>query len=1423
MVSKKTTKTATQQDKAYDSISTIEGLEAIRIRPGMYVGSTTSDDGKNPRALQQLAQEVISNSADEAMNGYGSTVSLTIHDDNSISITDEGRGIPAGKDFDDVIRAATVLHSSGKFDSESYNTSGGQNGIGLKGATALSEWLRIDAVTSTGDAYSITFEQENVIKKSIRKAKRGEQTGTTITFLPDDTIFSNIDWDAKQLAHKLDELAYITPGVEYSLTDTRPKEHVHKSYVHNDGMRDMVRAHAEGIDMVGTDEPLRFTGNYYFDENNKPVGSEEEVTDKSGLTKIGVEVSLAWTESVSENIICYTNGIPNKDGGPHLDGARAAINKAVSDYAKTNKLLKGKERITSEDTRDGLVMVVSVSIPGNILQFESQTKEKLGTTQARAAVSNVLEDGLSRWLYDNGKQSKQIIDRMKDASEAREAAIKARKASKLSRSSKSKKDIFDVSSKLVRSTAKDPKNRELVLVEGDSAGGSVIKGREMVKINGKNSIIQAVLPLRGKVLNVKKAKLSKILSNTEISTIIQVLGAGFGKDFDVNKLQYDKTIILADGDDDGAHIISLIITMFWGLMPEMIRNGHLYVAQPPLFRFDTYKGGKRIKAFALDNEEYEQVKDNYKGWNVTRLKGLGEMDSVELNETVIKKGNRKLIRITADHVIEANKKVDLLMGGSQDAASKRREWIQEVVDFLDSGDNDTASLGEISEDIDEHVHDELESDNYDPEIALEADEDYNYLELSDVLSATMSRYSKAAILRQIPDVRDGMKPVHRRILHTMSANNWSPTAKHTKMAKVVGAVLAYHPHGDSSVFDAAVPMSQPWSANVPYLDIDGNNGSPLNTNDWAASRYIEGRLSKNISLLTDGMKENAVKFIPNYDNTEKEPVVMNAQYPALLTNGSEGMAVGFSTNIEPHSPVELLKAAELLNRKPDSTLSDLMRFVKGPDLPTGGVVLDREGIKDIYKRGYGKFVIRGKVETDKNVIKITELPYTVTRSALLDSIANALANSPVGNQVKSFDDETLGEEDYCNIVIELNKTADVENFVNFLYKKTKLQVNFNANHYAIIDKTPQLFSLQEYLEHFLQFRRECTRNQYEFEQDKKQKRLHIVEGFIKMISTDVTEKVIQEIKKAKGTREDAAQRIEKFGFSNEQALAIVSIQLYRLNAQDLDRFLKEESDLHDRLDFLEKVLTDDEEFTKEISRLLKETIKHFKNYKRKTELEAEIEEIDVQESDFIESTDVVVVVKPDGVQRMSSKVYQNNKDKFKGDVSAVVDSNTIMGVGMFTRKGRFMQRMVHEIEHESIINPVDDLHKTVSTFKYDDDIIYATEFPIGKDTGLEVVSVTARGQVKRQKLDSSFLAFTQKGYLTRSTSYNGLKVDGDEVIYVKVLPSEEVDKLELRATKNGKGRATIIRFKEISIQGAAGSGVRKVNTKPGDKLVIEEK
>ena len=499
---------------SYDSLQTLEGLEAVRKRPGMYVGSTTSQDGANPRGLLQLAQEILSNSADEAIMGYGKEIILTVHSDNSMTIQDFGRGIPMGKDYDDVIRAFTVLHTSGKFDSKSYSNAGGQNGIGAKATNALSEYLTVEAVTSTGDAYCLTFEQNEVVSKSSRKRKKGEVSGTTVHFLPDAEIFETIEWDAFELVKKLDTLAYLNAGVAFNYVDERelPEktmellEHYYKDRLtveegrtqvvseHEGGVKDLVADQVEGESLIGFKEPLLVTG------------------ESDGMT---VEVALVYTETIGDQLFSYANGIRTPDGGPHEDGVRQTISKVLNQFVKDKKL---GSRLDARDTRDGLVAAISVGIPEDLLQFESQTKEKLGTTEIKPVLEKILEEGLASYLYDHEKQGKAIVAKAKDSQSARKAAQEARKVSQANRESKRGGKKLLVSSKLTTAGSKNPKERELFIVEGDSAGGSAKRARD--------AKTQAILPLRGKPLNVLGLRLSRIIANEEISTLLNVIGAG---------------------------------------------------------------------------------------------------------------------------------------------------------------------------------------------------------------------------------------------------------------------------------------------------------------------------------------------------------------------------------------------------------------------------------------------------------------------------------------------------------------------------------------------------------------------------------------------------------------------------------------------------------------------------------------------------------------------------------------------------------------------------------------------------------------------------------------------------------------------------------------------------------------------------------
>lgn len=672
--------------KQYDKITTLKNLDSVRHRPGMYVGSIGSVDGKMPEALVQIFQETISNSIDEALSGYGDTIDITIHPNNAMTIADHGRGIPMGDKFDHVIRSFTVLHSSGKFDSDAYSRSGGLNGVGLKATTALS--TQVDAKVVREDvAYEISFQQEKVVKKSHRKPKRGEKTGTSITFHPDDTVFDMIDWNLAAIKRKINNQSYLTPTITYTLVDERvdTSEGEENTFVyhHADGIKDLVIDTAAGADIVGSKDALLFKDTALFDKK-KFVGLADQILEEDdNLTPIDVEVSLAYTENIGESIIAYTNGIPNKDHGYHVDGAKKGIHSALQEFATNKKILKRNEKFSEADSREGIVLVVSVGVPESIIDFKGQTKGELSTVQAKQAVQSTMEKHFGAWLYENEKQAKEIVEKAKDASAARAAAREARVISQQSRKKNSKKDKLEMSTKLVPGRG-EPKYRELFIVEGDSAAGSVIKARTPEIIKGKKVITQGVLPIRGKILNVSKEPLRKILANEEISTIIGVLGTGFGEDFDIGKLQYDKIIICSDADHDGFHIRALLVNILWKLFPQLVEQGHVYIANPPLFRFKTYKKGKAETRFALDNKEYEQMKKKYGDWDVVRLKGLGEMDAKDLSETTITRGKRRLTQLTVEDATDLSKALNLWFSDKNSA--KRRSAIEENVYIDDDED-----------------------------------------------------------------------------------------------------------------------------------------------------------------------------------------------------------------------------------------------------------------------------------------------------------------------------------------------------------------------------------------------------------------------------------------------------------------------------------------------------------------------------------------------------------------------------------------------------------------------------------------------------------------------------------------------------------------------------------------------------------------
>lgn len=657
----------------YNSITTLEGLSAIRKRPGMYVGSPQSLDGKNPNALIQLAQEALSNAIDEAYAGFGNRIDMIINEDNSITIRDQGRGMPKGKNFDDAIRALTVLHSSGKFDSSSYASSIGQNGVGIKACSALSKWLQIEAVTTNKEHYFIKVQQDTVLEKKNLPYKKNMHTGTIISFLPDDTIFDTINWDDQALINKIEQSSFLTPKVHFNFIDKRKKgengeDYFIKSWYSENGMPDYVEYISKSETLInGLKKPISFKGIY---ETNDKYNDE-----------ISVEGALSYTEGSGETILSFANGAPTIDGGPHVEGAKLAIYKAFTDYGKDKKLFKRGKSINASDTRDGLILSLLVKIPEKILMFESQSKTKLATVAAKDAVKDIVYTQVTNWLYDHNKLATKIVNNMIDSSDAREAAIKAKKAAREARKTKKAGGKLIVSSKLSPASSKDSKLKSLFISEGDSANATITLVRD--------KRYQATFPIRGKILNVIDAKLSRVLKNEEISTIASVLGAGIGPAFNEEDLDYNKVLITSDADDDGAHIANLLTTLFYKFFPGLIENGHLYRVISPLYHIGLKnKDGKEKEELAYDESEYEDLmnrvhKDEEQGYRVqfqNRYKGLGSLSKEATKKFIADPATRKLQQITIDDAEAAKEALQLWMGDNSD---ERRDRIMNEIDFDD--------------------------------------------------------------------------------------------------------------------------------------------------------------------------------------------------------------------------------------------------------------------------------------------------------------------------------------------------------------------------------------------------------------------------------------------------------------------------------------------------------------------------------------------------------------------------------------------------------------------------------------------------------------------------------------------------------------------------------------------------------------------
>ena len=641
-----------------DSIQVLEGLEAVRKRPGMYIGST------DHRGLHHLAYEIVDNAVDEALSGYASKIDVTIHKDGSLSVRDNGRGMPTGKHASGIPTIQvifTVLHAGGKFGQGGYKTSGGLHGVGASVVNALSDWLEVE-VLRDGVLYTQTFKTGGEKVSSIKKEKTNRKgSGTTVRFLPSEHIFSTIVWSYETLAERLRESAFLLKGLTITLTDERTD--TSDVFCYEEGIRNFIQYLNEEKDTLS------------------PI-----VDFNSTIDGVETEFAFQYNDGYSETILSFVNNVRTKDGGTHEVGMKTALTKAFNEYARKVGLLKEKDKnLEGSDVREGLTAIVSLRVPEEILQFEGQTKDKLGTPAARSIVDNTIFEQLGIFLTENGEIAQELIRKALKAREAREASRKAREESRNGKKGKKKETLL--SGKLTPAQGKNPKKNELYLVEGDSAGGSAKQGRDRK--------FQAILPLRGKVINTEKASLSDILKNEEINTIIYTIGAGVGTDFNIEDCNYDKIVIMTDADTDGAHIQVLLLTFFYRYMKPLIEAGKVYLALPPLFKISKGTGKKQVVEYAWTEKELEEkIKKVGKGYLLQRYKGLGEMNADQLWETTMNPESRTLIRVVIDDKAQAERRVSTLMGNK---VEPRRKWIESHVEFsLEDGKSILETEGHLT-------------------------------------------------------------------------------------------------------------------------------------------------------------------------------------------------------------------------------------------------------------------------------------------------------------------------------------------------------------------------------------------------------------------------------------------------------------------------------------------------------------------------------------------------------------------------------------------------------------------------------------------------------------------------------------------------------------------------------------------------------